>query len=100
MKLVFVTAVEEFQTAILKIFKKAAIENLSTTEISGFKNIPLEISSNWFSAGKNGNDSTLFFSFTDDEHIDMLFNLIEDFNKNLETKNPIKGVVLPVERFI
>lgn len=100
MKLVIVTAVEEFQSAILKIFKKAAIENLSITEINGFKNIPSEIASNWFSAGKNGNESTLFFSFTDDEHIDVLFNLIIDFNKNMETNNPIKGVVVPIERFI
>jgi len=100
MKLVLVTAVEEFQKNVLKIFKKAAIENLSITEISGFKNIPAEISSNWFSAGKNGNESTLFFSFTDDEHIDVLFNLITEFNKNMETNNPVKGVVLPIERFI
>ncbi|WP_439128194.1 hypothetical protein [Polaribacter sp.] len=100
MKLVLVTAVEEFQKNILKIFKKAAIKNLSITEINGFKNIPAEISSNWFSAGKNSNESTLFFSFTDDEHIDVLFNLITEFNKNMETNNPIKGVVLPIERFI
>lgn len=100
MKLVLVTAVEEFKTAILKIFKNAAIENLSVTEISGFKNISQDISSNWFSAVKNGNDSTLFFSFTDDEHINVLFNLIEDFNKNMETNNPVKGVVLPIERYI
>lgn len=100
MKLVLVTAVEEFQKDVLKIFKKAAIENLSITEINGFKNIPSEISSNWFSAGKNGNESTLFFSFTDDEHIDALFNLIIDFNKNMETNNPIKVVVVPIEIFI
>lgn len=100
MKLVLVTAVEEFQKAILKIFKKAAIENLSVTEISGFKNIPSEIASNWFSSAKNGNESILFFSFTDDEHIDVLFNLITDFNNNMETNNPVKGVVVPIERFI
>lgn len=100
MKLVLVTAVEEFQTAILKLFKKATIENLSATEINGFKNIPSEIASNWFSAGKNGNESMLFFSFTDDEHIDTLFNLIKEFNKNMETNNPLKAIVVPIERSI
>jgi hypothetical protein len=100
MKLVLITAVKEFQKQVLQLFKKAAIENLSVTEINGFKNIPSEIASNWFSAGKNANESALLFFYTDDDHITVLFNLIIEFNKNMETNNPIKGVVLPVERFI
>ncbi|QNM85165.1 hypothetical protein H9W90_13350 [Polaribacter pectinis] len=98
MKLVIVTSVEAFQKDVLKIFKKANIENLSATEINGFKNIPSEISSNWFSAGKSANESTMFFSFTDDKHIDDLFNLMQEFNNNLETNNPLKAVVVPIEK--
>ncbi|WP_435414239.1 hypothetical protein [Polaribacter aestuariivivens] len=100
MKLVIVTSVEEFQKDVLQLFKKAAIENLSATEINGFKNVPSEIASNWFSAGKSGNESIMFFSFTDDTHIAVLFNLIKDFNKNMETDNPLKAVVVPIEKFI
>ncbi len=58
------------------------------------------MASNWFSAEKGGNESSLFFSFTDDEHIDLLFDLIKEINSNLETNNPIKAVVVPIERFI
>jgi hypothetical protein len=101
MKLVLVTAVEEFQKDVLKIFKKANIENFSSAAIDGYKNAPsLLTASNWFSAEKNGNEAIMFFSFTNKEKIDGLFNVIEEFNKNLETNNPIKAVVLPVERFI
>ena len=42
----------------------------------------------------------MFFSFTDDEHIDNLFDLIKAFNKNLETNNPMKAIVVPIEKFI
>jgi hypothetical protein len=101
MKLVIVTAVEEFQTAILKLFKNANIENFSSLEIDGHKNATsVLMASSWFSGQKVGNESSLLFSFTEDENIDTLFNLIKEFNKNLETKNPIKGVVVPIERYI
>ncbi|WP_296386185.1 hypothetical protein [Winogradskyella sp.] len=101
MKLVIVTAVEEFQKDVLKLFKSANIENFSSSDIDGYKNVSsLLMASNWFSGGKGGNESSLFFSFTDDEHINILFNLIKDFNKNLETNNPLKAVVVPIEKFI
>ena len=101
MKLVLVTAVEEFQKDVLNIFKKANIENFSSSDIDGHKNSPsLLMASNWFSAEKSGNGSIMFFSFTNKEKIDDLFTLIEEFNSNLETNNPLKAIVVPVERFI
>ncbi|WP_417876531.1 hypothetical protein [Winogradskyella sediminis] len=101
MKLVIVTAVEQYQKEVLKLFKKADIENFSSSEIDGHKNVSsLLMTSNWFPAEKGGNESSMFFSFTDDAHIDALFEAIKEFNKNLETNNPIKAVVVPIERFI
>ena len=101
MKLVIVTAVDEFQSAILKLFKKANIENFSSSDIDGYKNgSSVLMASNWFSGEKGSNESSLFFSFTDDEHIDLLFKLIKEFNNNLETNNPLKAVVVPIEKFI
>lgn len=101
MKLVIVTAVEQFQKDVLQLFKKANIENFSSSEIDGYKNgSSLLMASNWFSAGKGGNESTMFFSFTEDENIDALFNLIKEFNTNLETNNPIKAIVVPIEKSI
>lgn len=101
MKLVLVTAVEEFQKDVLKLFKEAKIENFSSSDIDGYKNIPsLLVASNWFSGIKGGNESIMYFSFTEDKNIDDLFNLIKEFNKNLETNNPVKAVVVPIEKWI
>jgi hypothetical protein len=101
MKLVIVTAVEEYQAAILKLFKNAHIENFSSSEIDGHKNkTTLLNTSNWFSGEKLGAESSMFFSFTEDKNIDDLFRLIKEFNQNLETNNPIKAIVVPIERFI
>ena len=101
MKLVIVTGVEEFQKDIFKLFKKANIESFSSSDIDGYKTIPSVLrTSSWFPSEKGGNESSMFFSFTDTKHIDSLFELIETFNKNLETNNPIKAIVLPIEKFI
>ncbi|APZ45348.1 hypothetical protein BW723_03095 [Polaribacter reichenbachii] len=101
MKLVLVTAVEEYQKDVLSIFKKANIENFSSSDIDGYKNVPTILkASSWFSSEKSGNESILFFSFTEKEKIDGLFVFIEEFNKNLKTNNPLKAIVLPIERFI
>ncbi|NNK11064.1 MAG: hypothetical protein HKP08_06945, partial [Flavobacteriaceae bacterium] len=54
----------------------------------------------WFPSEKADVDSSLFFSFTDDEKIEVLFRLIEEFNTTLETQNPIRAVVLPIEKSI
>lgn len=101
MKLVIVTSVEEFQKDILKLFKNANIHNFSSSGIDGYKNgSSLLMTSSWFPGQKFGNESHLFFSFTEDENIDGLFDLIKEFNSNLETNNPIKAIVVPIERFI
>ena len=101
MKLVIVTAVEEFQKDVLKLFKKSNIKNFSSSDIDGYKNgSSVLMTSSWFSGQKSENESSLFFSFTEDEHISALFSLIKEFNTNLETNNPIRAVVVPIEKSI
>ena len=101
MKLVIVTAVEEFQNEIIKLFKKTNIKNFSKLDIEGYKkgNSVSELS-NWFASDKYGNESILFFSFTEAENIDALFELIKEFNISIETNNPIRAIIVPIEKFI
>ena len=99
MKLLMVTVVEEFHHDILRMFKEANIQNFSESEIGGHKRASTVIrASNWFAAGKTGTQSLLFFSFTEEENIDALFLLLKEYNNTLETNNPVKAVVLPIER--
>ncbi len=101
MKLLIVTVVEDYHEKVMKLFKQANIENFSESDIDGYKNAPSTMmSSSWFPSEKSGAESNLFFSFTEEDKIDQLFDLIEEFNKNLETNNPIKAVVVPIERSI
>ncbi|MCA0131684.1 hypothetical protein [Winogradskyella alexanderae] len=101
MKLVIVTAVEEFQNEVLKLFKNADIESFSTSDIDGYKSSPnLLATSSWFPSIKGASESHMFFSFTEQEQIERLFHLIAEFNSNIETNNPIRGIVLPIEKYI
>ncbi|MGV6828756.1 MAG: hypothetical protein ACWA45_05100 [Flavobacteriales bacterium] len=101
MKLVIVTAVEQFHEDIIKLFKKAEIKNFSESDIEGFKKAPaLLSSSNWFASELSGTESIMLFSFTEKEKIDHLFTLLEAYNEQMESNNPIKAVVLPIEKSI
>ncbi|MCO5725400.1 hypothetical protein [Robiginitalea marina] len=101
MKLVIVTAVEQFKGDVLRLFKQAGIESFSGSEIDGYKTAPsLMMARSWFPGERGGNESSLFFSFTDQGHIEGLFGLIRAFNATLETNNPIKAVVVPIEQSI
>lgn len=101
MKLVIVTTVEEFQKDVLKFFKQANIESFSSSDIDGHKNgSSIMMTSSWFAGAKSGNESRMFFSFTEDVKIDALFSLIKEFNLNLETFNPIRAIVVPIEKWI
>lgn len=101
MKLVIVTVVDYYKKDIIKLFKQAQINNFSESDIEGFKTASsVKLDSNWFANGTSGADSEMFFSFTEEENIDTLFNLIKEFNSNLKTNNPIKAIVVPIEKFI
>ncbi|WP_029034138.1 hypothetical protein [Salinimicrobium terrae] len=101
MKLLIVTSVAAFQKDVLKLFKKANIEAFSSSEIDGYKNgNNLVATQSWFPGEKGGNESSMFFSFTDEEKISEFFNTVREFNNNLETNNPVRAVVVPIEQSI
>ncbi|MCW5518828.1 hypothetical protein J1N09_03195 [Aureitalea sp. L0-47] len=101
MKLVIVTAVSEFRDAVKKLLGKAGIESFSGSEIEGFNQVAsVAARSGWFQGSAFGADSELYFSFTENEKIERLFYHIEQFNTELETNNPIRAAVIPIEKFI
>ncbi|MBI6120086.1 hypothetical protein [Salegentibacter maritimus] len=101
MKLLILTSVAEFQEEILKLFKTAKIEAFSRSEIDGYKKSNKLIATlSWFPGEKGGNESLMFFSFTEKEKIDLLFNLVSEFNEKMETNNPIRLAVVNIEKYI
>lgn len=99
MKLLIVTVVEYYRDDVLKLFKEAKIENFSGSDIDGYKN-PEEVmvTKSWFPSQTGGMSSAMFFSFTEDAKINRAFELMKEFNRNIETKNPIRAIVLPIEK--
>lgn len=101
MKLVIVTVVDNYIKDVFSLFKKSGITMFSKFDIEGFKTAqPDDLAYNWFARVSAGADSEMFFSFAEEPQIDVLFNEIKAFNKNLTSNNPIKAIVVPVERSI
>ncbi len=101
MKLVIITAVEEFHSDVLQLLKESGINNFSESGIDGYKNIPAVLTgSNWFAANKGATNSIMIFSFNTEEKIEKLFSLIKKYNNDLETNNPVRAIMLPIEKHI
>ena len=101
MKLVIVTTVKEYQDKVLKVFQQSGIENFSSSSIDGYKNQSSVITAqSWFPSIKGGNQSLMYFSFTQQEMIESLLNNIKELNTKLEDYNPIRAIVLPIEQYV
>ncbi|MAY23845.1 MAG: hypothetical protein CMC74_13770 [Flavobacteriaceae bacterium] len=101
MKLLIVTVVDEFHKEAMQLFKKAHIERFSGSDIDGYKEAPsFLMNTSWFPSERGGTESNMYFSFTEEAKIDTFFELVTEFNKHLETDNPIKAIVVPIEKYI
>ena len=52
----------------------------------------------WFPSEPGGSPSIMFFSFAQEEKLGELFQLLEEFNREKGGHNPIRAVVVPIER--
>lgn len=101
MKLLIVTVISHYEKKVLQFFKEANIESFSGTSIEGYKDVPsIMANSSWFPSEKGGANSIMFFTFTEDDKIDLFFSLVSQFNDNLKINSPIHAVVAPIERSI
>ena len=100
-KLLIVTVVSYYEEQVLKLFKEVNIESFSGSRIKGYRDVPTIVAnSSWFPSQKGGANSIMFFTFADEDKIDLFFSLAEKFNKDLKTNNPIHAIVAPIERSI
>ena len=101
MKFLIVTLVKEYEKDVLHLFKKAQITSFSDVDINGFHSKSVEnLIDNWFSSDADKVRSTMFFTFTKKEKIDLLLQEIKVFNTQKELSNPLRAIVLDVAKFI
>jgi hypothetical protein len=99
MKLFIITCLKEYQDDVLKIFKQAQIAVFSVADVTGFKDDRTpDLLKDWFASGDEKFDSLVMFSFTGSEKADHGMELINNYNKENETKFPIRAFIVPVEK--
>lgn len=99
MKFFIITCVKESQAEVIKIFKQAEIFAFSITDITGFKNHHTpDLLDDWFASGGEKFDSIVIFSFTGTVNAEHGMELINNYNKESETKFPIRAFIVPVEK--
>ncbi len=96
--MIVVTSVGQYKDALLQIFKKAGVERFSGSDISGYREQGDLFMGSWFPSEPGGSPSIMFFSFAQEEKLGELFQLLEEFNREKGGHNPIRAVVVPIER--
>ncbi|EJL72170.1 hypothetical protein [Chryseobacterium populi] len=94
MKLLLITAIEEFEADVINILKHSGVRAFSYQSVKGYKNTGTEISS-WFSEGHISVDSLLFTIFSDCNCVGDIYRSVNEFNKKQETVSQIH-VATPV----
>ena len=99
MKLVVITAIKEFEKDIKLMLKKAEVKTFSIGNVIGYRDSTEDaIQSNWFSSEMNKTESVVIYAFVKKEHVDTLFELVENFNSHQKTLSHIHVSVLNIEK--
>lgn len=100
MKLLILTAVKSYEKHAVQLFRKAEIMAFSNADINGFKTLDQEnLIDNWFSSSSEHVKSILFFSFSSENKIDKLLDELEVLNTKIKSDNPLKAIVLNIEKY-
>ncbi len=99
MKLLLITAVREFEKNIKQILKKAQVKSFSYKDVKGFKDNSADaLEANWFATDMQETESVLFYAFVENEKVDVLFDMVKEFNIEQVSKSNIHIAVLNIER--
>ena len=99
MKLLIITAIEEFEKEIKTILKDSGVKVFSYQKLNGFKDLSEEtFKSNWFASDMNENNSLMFYAFTPKENVDKVFENIDLFNAAQKTMSNIHVALINIER--
>jgi nitrogen regulatory protein PII len=99
MKLLLITAIQEFEKDIKQILKKSDVKIFSYKNVKGYRDSTEEtMESNWFASEMNINESLLFYAFVPKKNVDKVFNLVAEFNEKQESMSHIHLAMLNIEK--
>ena len=99
MKLLVITAIEEFSKEIKSMLKKSNINIYSYKNVNGFRDLSEEsLESNWFASEMDESQSIIFFAFVKKIYVDDFFTRADEFNAKQKTLSKIHVVVLNIEK--
>ncbi|MDV3462901.1 hypothetical protein [Elizabethkingia miricola] len=96
MKLLLITAIEEFETDVINILKHSGVKAFSYQSVKGFKNNKNEMS-NWFGKDDIAVNSLLFTVFSDCNCVDDIYKNVNEFNQKQKTVSRIHIATINLE---
>ncbi|WP_312762932.1 hypothetical protein [Epilithonimonas sp.] len=93
MKLLLITAVEEFEKDVISILKNSGVKSFTYQSVKGFQNDKNEMN-NWFGKDDIAVDSLLFTVFSEYNCVDRIYKNINEFNSKQQTVSHIHIVTI------
>ncbi len=101
MKLLVITSIKGFKKEIKLILKKADVKTYSYKDVTGYRDASeLSIKDNWFSNDMNEGEAVFFYAFVKSENVDLVFDMVKEFNQKQETLSTLHVAVLNIEKHI
>ena len=96
MKLLLITAIEEFETDVINILKHSGVKAFSYQSVKGYRNEKNEMS-NWFGKDDIAVNSLLFTVFSDCNCVDDIYKNVNEFNQKQKTVSRIHIATINLE---
>ena len=101
MKLIHITAVQEFEKKVKDILLHSGVQAFSYGEVRGFKaSSSVSSAENWFASSGTETESFIFTVFAGDEVLEKLAERIRKFNTQQEFESRIHLAAVAVEQII
>lgn len=99
MKLLIITAVEEFGPEVKKQLKDNGLQTYSYREVIGFRDSTMDaVETNWFATEMNETPSLIFFAFVSETQEEALVMELNRFNLTCEVHSKIHATIVPIEK--
>lgn len=97
MKLLLITAIEEFENDVVNILKHSGVKSFSYQSVKGHRNDESNLET-WFSTEHLSVDSLLFTVFVEEELVNTIFEKIETLNSELESLSKVHAASISLEK--